>query len=49
MFQNDLYLDSSGFFTISPSPLKKGDTVAFVAPAGGLTALADHRLERGKT
>ena len=33
---------------IRPPALAQGDTVAFVAPAGGLAAHAEHRLRRGK-
>lgn len=32
---------------IKPPKLRQGDTVAFVAPAGGLAALTEHRLQRG--
>ena len=30
-----------------PSKLEKGDTIAFLAPAGGLASLTPHRLEKG--
>jgi muramoyltetrapeptide carboxypeptidase len=33
---------------LKPQSLEKGDTVAFIAPAGGLAALTTHRLEKGK-
>lgn len=33
---------------IQPPSLKPGDTVAFLAPAGGLAALAPHRLRRAQ-
>ncbi len=33
---------------LKPSKLEKGDTIAFIAPAGGLAALTLHRLEKGK-
>ncbi|MDP4039960.1 MAG: LD-carboxypeptidase [Candidatus Pacearchaeota archaeon] len=33
---------------IKPSKLKKGDTIAFIAPASGLAALTLHRLKKGK-
>jgi muramoyltetrapeptide carboxypeptidase len=33
---------------LKPARLQKGDTIAFLAPAGGLAALASHRLEKGK-
>lgn len=33
---------------IKPPKLKKGDTIAFIAPASGLAALTLHRLEKGK-
>src|SRR3989338_6915592 len=33
---------------IKPQVLEKGDTIAFIAPAGGLAALTTHRLEKGK-
>lgn len=31
-----------------PPKLKPGDTIAFIAPAGGLAALTPHRLKKGK-
>ncbi|MBU2638181.1 MAG: LD-carboxypeptidase [Nanoarchaeota archaeon] len=34
---------------IKPQPLKKGDTIAFVAPSFGLSALFPHRIERAKS
>lgn len=33
---------------LRPKSLEKGDTIAFIAPAGGLAALTTHRLEKGK-
>jgi muramoyltetrapeptide carboxypeptidase len=33
---------------IKPPKLEKGDTIAFIAPASGLSALILHRLEKGK-
>jgi muramoyltetrapeptide carboxypeptidase len=33
---------------LKPARLQKGDSIAFLAPAGGLAALASHRLEKGK-
>ena len=33
---------------IKPQGLEKGDTIAFIAPAGGLAAVTSHRLEKGK-
>jgi muramoyltetrapeptide carboxypeptidase len=33
---------------LKPAKLEKGDTVAFIAPAGGLAALTLHRLEKGR-
>src|SRR3989344_4402560 len=30
-----------------PSKLEKGDTIAFLAPAGGLASLTPHRLDKG--
>ena len=33
---------------LKPRRLEKGDTIAFIAPAGGLAALTQHRLEKGK-
>jgi muramoyltetrapeptide carboxypeptidase len=33
---------------IKPQGLENGDTIAFIAPAGGLAALTTHRLEKGK-
>lgn len=32
---------------VKPQRLEKGDTVAFIAPAGGLAAITPHRLEKG--
>lgn len=37
-----------GLKLIKPPILKKGDTIAFIAPAGGLAALTPHRLTKGK-
>lgn len=37
-----------GIDVIKPQPLQIGDTIAIIAPSGGLAALAPHRLERGK-
>ena len=33
---------------IEPPKLKRGDTIAFVSPSGGLSALVPHRLENAK-
>lgn len=33
---------------LKPTKLEKGDTIAFIAPAGGLAALTLNRLEKGK-
>ncbi|MBS3143606.1 hypothetical protein J4446_01890 [Candidatus Woesearchaeota archaeon] len=33
---------------MKPQRLEKGDTIAFVAPAGGLATLTLHRLEKGR-
>ncbi|MEK6905846.1 MAG: S66 peptidase family protein [Nanoarchaeota archaeon] len=33
---------------LKPEKLEKGDTIAFIAPAGGLAALTSHRLEKGR-
>ena len=37
-----------GVKLLKPAKLEKGDTIAFIAPAGGLAALTLHRLEKGK-
>ncbi|MEM3405863.1 MAG: LD-carboxypeptidase [Candidatus Pacearchaeota archaeon] len=34
---------------IKPKKLEKGDTIAFIAPAGGLAALVKHRLTLAKS
>ncbi|MFH1376991.1 MAG: S66 peptidase family protein [Candidatus Woesearchaeota archaeon] len=33
---------------LKPNKLKKGDTIAFIAPASGFAALVPHRLEKAK-